>query len=177
MQWRAWCMGVWAAVAGGCATAPGPDSLALRTAGDTRLLDIYPGGGVVSADYQLKATPEGYWGTFGGGATVDLNAHGGRIVGVIGPGIVNMHLRIQGDAVRLQGLYGGALGGLSADRQAISAWLGLCYYDLHAVGNRFEGQRNCHRRRVQPATVELPPGFAALPPQRRAMLLALLLAT
>jgi hypothetical protein len=176
MQWRTWFTGVVAAVVGGCATTAGPDALALRTAGDTRLLDLYPGGGVVSAEYQLKATPEGYWGTAGGG-TVDLNAAQGRIFGVIGGGVVNLHLRVEGDAVRLQGLYGGALGGLSADGQAISAWLGLCRYDLRAVGPRFEGQRNCHRGRVQPATVELPPGFAALPPQRRAMLLALLLAT
>jgi hypothetical protein len=174
MRW--WTVLAAMVTAGGCVTTGGPDALALRTVGHTRLLDVFPDGGVVSADYQLEATPEGYWGTVGDG-TVDLNAQGDRVFGVIGNGVVNMRLRVEGDAVRLQGLYGGRVGGLAADARAISSWLGRCYYDLRAVGNRYQGQRNCYRGPgVQPATVELPASFGTLPPQRRAMLLALLLA-
>jgi hypothetical protein len=162
-------------LAGGCAELSTEGALTLRAPGETRALEIYPDGGVVSASFQLKATREGYWGVMGD-TTVDLNADGRRIFGIIGNDPINMRLRVEGDGLRTQGQYGSRIGRLSADGQAISSYLGTCRYDLHLVGARFEGTRSCfYGRNGEPVTIVLPPRFVGLSAERRAMLLTLLL--
>jgi hypothetical protein len=160
---------------GGCATpAGGSRELTLRTVGDTTALDIASDGSITSAAYQLRATPEGYFGTRGD-QTLDLSVQGDRMFGVVGDAVVSMYLSFDGDALDAQGLYAGRMGRLTASRDEITSWIGRCYYVLHATGTRFEGERNCRTGHLQRATVEVPPGFEGLPARRRAMLLALLL--
>jgi hypothetical protein len=139
-------------------------------------MSLAPDGGVVGSSFQLRPTSDGYFGV-AGTQTVDLNSFGQRIVGVAGGGVVNLHLRVDGDAVQVQGLFGGRLGRLFADSHAMSSWFGGCRYDLRMAGARFEGLRTCPRvpQAAQPVTVELPSGFADMPGERRAMLLTLLL--
>jgi hypothetical protein len=148
----------------------------MRTIGETQSMGLEADGGVLGAGFQLTPTPEGYFGR-AGSRWVDLSGEGRRIIGVLGNGLVNLHLRVDGEAVSVQGLFGGQLGRLAADRHGISSWLGGCYYDLQASGARFEGQRTCRRSRhvPEPVVVQLPDAFDRLPAERRAMLLALLL--
>jgi hypothetical protein len=168
---------VLAALAGSaCSTAGSGSYLTLRTIGETREMGPESDGGVRGARFQLRPTREGYWGT-SGDALVDMNADGPHIVGVLGDHPINLHLQVEGDALRLQGLFAGRIGSMTIDRQGLSSWLGGCYYDLQAAGARFEGMRTCRARRglAEPVSIDIAPGFEALPAERRAMLLALLL--
>jgi hypothetical protein len=150
-------------------------SLTLRAIGDTREMAFEADGGVVGARFQLRPSAGGYWGV-SGESPVDLRTSGQRIIGVVGDRIVNLHLQVDGDAVLLQGLFAGGIGRLSADHQTISSWLGGCYYDLQLTGSRYQGQRLCRRRGlVEPVSIDASGVFEALPAERRAMLLALLL--
>jgi hypothetical protein len=164
-----------AALAGACSTASQGTYLTLRTVGETQQMSWAADGGVLGANFQLRATPEGYLGLVGD-STVELTSDGQRIVGVVGDRPVNLHLKIDGDGVRARGMFAGQIGSLVADRFAISSWLGGCHYALQVAGPRFQGERICRSSQVfELVTIELSRSFAALPAARRAMLLALLL--
>jgi hypothetical protein len=160
----------------GCA-ASGRQALTLRGPGFTRELDVAADGSVRGAAFQLRATGDGYAGTSPTG-TVHLTVQGDRIIGTVGDSLVDMHVRVEGGALRAQGLFAGEMSQLAADGQAVTASFGRCSYRLHAGGGRLEGHRTCHATvPLQVISMAVPPGFAALPAERRAMLLALLFST
>jgi hypothetical protein len=171
---------VLALVLGGsaCSTAGSSSYLTLRTLGETREMGAERGGGVLGARFQLQSTNEGYFG-IDGLAPVDMNADGEHIVGILGDRLINLHLRVDGNAVAIQGVFGGSLGNLHTDGQVLTSWLGGCYYALQSSGPRprMEGTRSCRRSGsiVEPVSLDVSSEFEALPAQRRAMLLALLL--
>jgi hypothetical protein len=164
-----------AALVGACSTASQGTYLTLRTAGETQQMSWAADGGVLGANFQLRATPEGYLGVVGEN-TVDLTSDGQRIVGVVGDRPVNLHLKVDADGLRARGVFAGQIGSLVADRYAISSWLGGCQYTLQATGSRFQGERICRSNQTfEVVTIEVSRSFGALPAPRRVMLLALLL--
>lgn len=185
MGWRAGSAGVLVVVAGlaACAGSRGADPagvsyLTLRAPGMTHQLRLAADGAVMSANFQLQPTGDGYHGTAGAG-TVSLHSQGERIVGVVGDRPVDLHVSSDGQALRAVGTFAGRMGRLTAAPGALVSWLGPCRYDLEPTGARFEGTRICARRALpgDRASVELPPAFLELTAHRRAMLLALLLST
>jgi hypothetical protein len=162
-----------AALVGGCSTAGVAPYLTLRTVGETRQMGAEADGSIVGSQFQLRPTAEGYWGV-AGNDPVDLISDGERIVGEMGSHLVSLRLHTSGDVMRLEGLFGRLVAHLEVG-PTLSSWFGGCYYVLHRAGSRLEGERSCRLRVNEPVTIERSAEFDALPVERRAMLLALLL--
>ena len=166
-------------MAGGCATgAANGGAVSLRYQGMTRKMYIDGDGTVMGSRYQLRPTSDGYTG-IGGRGVVDLRSDGARITGLGGDDkLVALHVAADGAVVRFNGLFGGRFASLTAAPDAITGWVGGCHYDFKSVGQRYEGTRACPMGEGPPlwAQIELPSRFGALPADRKAMLMALLLA-
>jgi hypothetical protein len=166
-------LGVW-----GCAKPPPPSEyLTLRTGNGSQQISLASTGQIIGPTMQLDPTQTGYRG-MANSAIVDLRSDGERIVGTIHDQMVDLHVSVEDNRLTVRGMFAGRLGRLDASNLGIRSSLGLCHYDLEAIGARYEGQRACGRSRMpmpRPATIELPPGFERLHPDRQAMLLAILL--
>ena len=164
----------------GCASsAPkSPEYFTLRTTHGAQQMAFAKSGEIVGPTMQLSPTDTGSRGMIDS-AMVDLRSDGERIVGTIHDRIVDLHVSVE-DAGGLvaRGLFDGRLGRLDASNFEIRSTLGVCHYELAAVGQHYEGQRACGRApipMVRPATISLPPGFERLKVDRQVMLLAILL--
>jgi hypothetical protein len=170
-------LGAWAS--GGCATdGPEFESVGLTPGRASTQLGLGRDGAIVGPTMALSATRNGYHG-MADSAIVDLRFDGDHIVGTMSDRMVDLHLIVSDDGLRLQGLLAGRLGHLDASNYGIRSAFGPCAYDLEVVGGRYEGKRACNVRGgfpvISPTAVALPPGFARLPTIRQAMLLAILL--
>lgn len=164
------------ACAGG-ASASRSSYFTMRTVRGARQMTLGNNGDIVGPSIQLAATPEGYRG-MADSMAVELRSDGKRVLGTIRDRPVDLHVSTSYDGLIARGLFAGQLGRLQASDVALKSNLGACSYELEAVGQRYQGQRACGRSGVpmaQPVTIELPPGFERLPPDRQAMLLAILL--
>jgi hypothetical protein len=177
---RAWFLIV--AGLAGCAAGnaeSGASTLTLRAPGETQEMRITTDGRVAGASFQLQATDAGYRGAVHS-QIVELRSDGERIRGVVGDRIVDLHVRVDGDVMGANGLFAGRLGRITATPVSISSSFGPCRYELQGDlrASKYEGSRACMRAPLpfEPASVELPARFGELPADRRAMLLALLLA-
>jgi hypothetical protein len=151
--------------------------MTLRTAQGTHQMTLATNGEIVGPTMQLTPTNEGYRG-MADSSLVDLRSDGERIVGTIANQIVDLHVSLTDDGLLARGLFGGRLGRLDASNIAIKSTLGICHYELQAVGSRYQGERACRRSAmpvVHPAVIELPPGFERLNFDRQMMVLAILL--
>jgi hypothetical protein len=164
----------------GCASsssAPRKD-FTLRTGRGAQQMAIVKNGDIVGPTLQLSPTDSGYRG-MADSAMVDLRSDGERIVGTIRDKVVDLHISLGDDGLVARGLFAGKLGRLDASNLEIRSTLGVCSYELEAVGTHYEGQRACGRTTaipmVHPAAIELPPGFERLKVDRQVMLLAILL--
>jgi hypothetical protein len=150
----------------------------LRTTHSSQQMALTPAGDIIGPTMQLAPTPEGYRGMVDS-ALVDLRSDGERITGTIRDKIVDLHVSVSNDGVGLttRGLFAGRLGRLDASLVEIRSTLGPCTYELHAVGDHYEGQRACGGGNIpmpRPVAIELPAGFERLRPDRQSMLLAIL---
>ena len=168
------------ALVSGCASsASGPrrEYFTLRTGQGAQQMALAKSGEIIGPTLQLSPTDTGYRG-MADSQMVDLRSDGERILGTIHDKMIDLHIRVLDDGLVARGIFGGKLGRLDASNFEIKSTLGVCSYELEAVGNRYEGQRACGRTlipMVRPAAIELPPGFERLKVDRQVMLLAILL--
>jgi hypothetical protein len=107
-------------------------------------------------------------------APVDLRVMGDRVEGAVG-GRTELHLEVQADSFMVRGLNANKLGRLEVGPDRIVGQLGGCQYDLHGAGDaHYQGFRACSTR-PEPAALSFAPEAAAMPPQDRVALLAILL--
>ena len=170
-----------AVATGACAesSASKNEHFTLHTGLGSQQLAMSSNGQIIGPNMQLSPTPAGYRG-MANSAMVDLRSDGQHIVGTINDRVVDLHVSINGDQLRAQGMFGGRLGRIEASNSAINSNLGYCTYELEVKGAHYEGQRACGRGgmaipRVYPVAIEFPPGFGQLRADRQAMLLAILL--
>jgi hypothetical protein len=167
-------------VGGACSNANTPRSepLSVVSGRGPRYISLASTGAIIGPTMSLAPTASGYRG-MADSTIVDLRCDGERIVGVMWDRLVELHLEVEDEGLRLRGMLAGRLGHLFASNYAINSTLGRCSYELEAVGDRYEGKRACYAGLavpiISPAAIELPPGFAGLSTPRQAMLLALLL--
>jgi hypothetical protein len=165
----------------GCGETGGAQSepMSVITGKGARQISLAGNGDLIGPTLSIAPTAEGYRG-MADSAIIDLRCDGARIRGTMFDRIVDLHLFIEEQGMRLQGMLAGRLGRLEASNQGIKSTLGRCSYELTAVSHRYEGQRACvsgvRVPVIGPVAVELPPGFARLPSGRQAMLLAILFA-
>ena len=143
--------------------------------GVSEQLKIEPSGRVFGENFDLLTTPEGYRGMMGGELAFLASSNDDRVVGSRGGSPIDVHLDIDGDAIKASGMMAGRLGRLEIDAAGLRGSCNWCDYQLDRIGPRqFSGQRAC-RGRVGPAGLEMPPIWLKLPPARQVMLLATLL--
>jgi hypothetical protein len=162
---------------GAAASGRRSEYLTLRTSQGTSQMSLATNGDIVGPTLQLSPTSEGYRG-MASSSLVDLRSDGERIVGTIANQIVDLHVSQTEDGLLARGLFAGRLGRLDASNVGIKSTLGICSYELQAVGSRYQGERACRASSmpvVNPAVIELPPGFERLNYDRQMMVLAILL--
>jgi hypothetical protein len=105
---------------------------------------------------------------------VDLRVDGGLVQGAVG-GRTELHVEVQADSFTVRGLNAGKLGMLDVRPDRVVGQLGGCQYDLHGSGGGYyQGLRACSAR-PEAAALRIAPEVAAMSPQDRAALLAILL--
>jgi hypothetical protein len=105
---------------------------------------------------------------------VDLRVNEELVEGAVG-GRTELHVEVRADSFTIRGLNAGKLGRLEVGPAHIVGQLGGCQYDLHGAGGvHYRGFRACSTR-SEPAALSFAPEVAAMPPQDRAALLAILL--
>src|SRR4051812_38973006 len=153
--------------------SPAPQVIALRTPGSL-VTATFEDNRLFGPDLEIARDGEVYRGR-AFGVIVDLRATPDKIEGIVGSGRTELHCVPRASGFVLQGLYAGKLGELTVSSEHIVGQLGGCAYDLTATdGMAFRGTSVCSSA-PEHVELSLPPRVLPLPPQERAVLLAILL--
>jgi hypothetical protein len=130
------------------------------------------GKDVVSPAIQLSHSPKEMRGRVGS-ATAAISFTENEAKGNIGQGAVNLKIKVEGDAVKAEGGFGGRPVELSYSPTELTVYINDCTYRLKNIEGTYTGRRSCDRAFQRDTEVSIPEVFQQLTPPEQATILLL----
>lgn len=130
------------------------------------------GKDVVSQALQLHHSPKELRGRVGDAtATIAFKEDGAK--GNIGPGAVNLKIKVEGTTLKAEGGFGGRPVELSYSPEELTVYINDCTYRLKNNEGTYVGRRSCDRAFERDTEVFIPEVFQQLTPPEQATILLL----
>lgn len=131
------------------------------------------GKDIISPTIQLSHSPKELRGRVGD-ATATISLKENEAKGNIGPGAVNLKIKVEGDTVKAEGGFGGRPAELSYSPAELTVYINDCTYRLkNNTEGTYVGRRSCDRAFARDTEVAIPQVFQQLTPAEQATILLL----
>ncbi|MFY1829903.1 hypothetical protein ACN47A_28565 [Myxococcus fulvus] len=159
--------------AGVAVSAPKQDAINLRI-GRQQVNLTMRAEDVTGQDFQVSRKGEGLRGRTAVGL-VDVKFEAGAVKGSLGPALVNLKVKRDGDTLQAEGGFGGRPATVKLNKDSLEIYIRDCTHRLSAreAGRSYAGPSSCNAGSVAESEVWLPDAFLEASPEEKVTLLLL----